>query len=59
MNIIDKTDEEILAIAHPMWDDLVKFSNNSNYALLLATFQKIFYVLLMKLKWANNLLVAS
>jgi len=22
MNIIDKTDEEILAIAHPMWDDV-------------------------------------
>jgi hypothetical protein len=31
MNIIDKTDEEILAIANPMWDDLVKYSNNSNY----------------------------
>jgi hypothetical protein len=31
MNIIEKTDEEILAIAHPMWDDLIKFSNNANY----------------------------
>ena len=24
MNIIEHSDEEILAIAHPMWDDLVK-----------------------------------
>jgi len=31
MNIIDKTDEEILAIADPMWDDLVKYSNEKNY----------------------------
>lgn len=31
MNIIDKTDEEILAIANPMWADLVKYSNEQNY----------------------------
>ncbi len=31
MNIIDKTDEEILAAANPFWDDLVKYSNNKNY----------------------------
>lgn len=31
MNIIDKTDEEILALAHPMWADLVKYSNEQNY----------------------------
>ena len=31
MNIIDKTDEEILAIANPMWADLVKYSNETNY----------------------------
>ncbi len=31
MNIIDKTDEEILEIAHPMWADLVKYSNEQNY----------------------------
>jgi len=31
MNIIDNTDEEILAIANPFWDDLVKYSNNKNY----------------------------
>ncbi len=31
MNIIEKTDEEILALAHPMWADLVKYSNEQNY----------------------------
>lgn len=31
MNILDKTDEEILELAHPMWADLVKFSNEENY----------------------------
>jgi len=31
MNIIDNTDEEILEIANPFWDDLVKYSNNKNY----------------------------
>ena len=31
MNIIDKTDEEIIALAHPMWADLVKYSNEQNY----------------------------
>ena len=31
MNIIDKTDEEILAIADPLWRDLVKSSNEGKY----------------------------
>ncbi|NNF78531.1 MAG: hypothetical protein HKN05_10935 [Rhizobiales bacterium] len=31
MNIIDKSDEEILAIAEPMWSDLIKHSNQGNY----------------------------
>lgn len=31
MNIIDKTDEEILAIARPLWRDLVKYSNEGKY----------------------------
>ena len=31
MNITEKTDEEILALAHPMWADLVKYSNEKNY----------------------------
>jgi hypothetical protein len=31
VNIIDKTDEEIRAIADPLWRDLVKHSNEGNY----------------------------
>ena len=31
MNIIEKTDEEILELAHPLWADLVKYSNEQNY----------------------------
>lgn len=38
MNIIDNTDEEILEIAHPWWDELVKYSNNSNYGMFTKNF---------------------
>ena len=31
VNIIDKTDEEIRAIADPLWRDLVKHSNEGKY----------------------------
>lgn len=31
MNIIEKSDEEILAIADPLWRDLVKHSNEGQY----------------------------
>ncbi|MEZ5726790.1 MAG: hypothetical protein R3E48_01525 [Burkholderiaceae bacterium] len=31
MNIIDKTDDEILTIARPLWLDLVRYSNEGKY----------------------------
>ena len=31
MNIIEKSDEEIFAIADPLWRNLVKHSNEGNY----------------------------
>ena len=31
LNIIEKTDEEILAMAKPLWRDLVKYSNEGKY----------------------------
>jgi hypothetical protein len=31
VNIIEKTDEEIRAIAAPLWRDLVKYSNEGKY----------------------------
>ena len=30
-NIIDHTDEELLAIAQPMWDELIEYSNKGQY----------------------------
>ena len=31
MNIIDKSDDEILALANAMWSDLIQHSNQGNY----------------------------
>ena len=31
MNILEKSDEEILALADPLWRDLVKYSNEGAY----------------------------
>lgn len=31
MNIVEKTDDEILALARPLWLDLVKYSNEGKY----------------------------
>jgi hypothetical protein len=31
MNIIALSDDDIVAIAHPMWDDLIKYSNEGEY----------------------------
>ena len=32
MKLLEKTDEEILEIANPIWDNLVQCSNNKNYS---------------------------
>mgnify|MGYP001028436526 CR=1 FL=1 len=38
MNINDKTDEQILEIAHPMWDELMKYSNEGQYSKFIKKF---------------------
>ncbi|MFC1606013.1 hypothetical protein ACFL33_04030 [Pseudomonadota bacterium] len=38
MNIIEHTDEEILAVAHPMWDDLITYSNKGQYGKFIRKF---------------------
>ncbi len=38
MNIIDHSDEEILEIAHPMWADLIKYSNKGQYGKFIRKF---------------------
>jgi hypothetical protein len=42
MNIVDKTDEEIIALANPMWADLVKYSNEGNYGAFTRNFSSSF-----------------
>jgi hypothetical protein len=38
MNIIEKTDEELLEVGLPMWDDLIKFSNEGQYGKFIRKF---------------------
>ena len=38
MSIIEKSDEEILSIAHPMWEDLIKYSNEGEYGKFIRNF---------------------
>jgi hypothetical protein len=40
VNIIEKTDEEIRAIADPLWRDLLKASNEGKYAEFVKNFAK-------------------
>jgi hypothetical protein len=39
-NIIDDTEEAILAVAHPMWDELIKYSNEGKYGLFIKHFSR-------------------
>ena len=38
INIIDHTDESILELAHPMWRDLIKYSNQGQYGKFIRKF---------------------
>lgn len=38
MNIIEHTDEAILEFAHPMWSDLIKYSNLGQYGKFIRKF---------------------
>ncbi len=38
MNIVDRTDDEIRAIADPLWRDLVKYSNEGKYGEFVKSF---------------------
>ena len=38
LNIIDDTDQEILAIANPWWDELVEYSNTGQYGKFIRNF---------------------
>ena len=41
-NIEELKDDEILAVANPYWDDLIKYSNNANYGMFTKNFSDEF-----------------
>ena len=63
MKLLEKTDEEILEIASPIWDDLVKYSNNKDYSGFTKHFsaQMLFGANEVEIgkQWANNKLLTS
>ena len=63
MKLLEKTDEEILEIANPLWDDLVKYSNNKNYGGFTKNFSKqmLFGANEIEIgkQWENNKLLTS
>ena len=39
-NILEHSDEEIIGFAHPLWDDLIKYSNEGKYGLFIKHFSR-------------------
>ena len=48
MNILEKSDDEIIAIANPIWDNLVKTSNMKDYGGFTKILELKCYLELMK-----------
>ena len=63
MNLFEKSDDEIIAIANPIWDNLVKTSNMKDYGGFTKDFgtQMLFGANEVELgkQWANNKLLTS
>ena len=63
MNLLEKSDNEIIAIANPIWDNLVKTSNMKDYGGFTKDFgtQMLFGANEVELgkQWANNKLLTS
>jgi len=63
MKLLEKTDEEILEIASPIWDDLVKYSNNKDYSGFTKHFsaQMLYGANEVEIgkQWVNNKLLTS
>ncbi len=38
MNIIEQSDDKIYAVAHPMWEDLIRYSNEGEYGKFIRNF---------------------
>jgi hypothetical protein len=63
MNLLEKSDDEILEIANPFWDDLVKNSNKKDYFEFVKDFsaKMLFGANEVEIgkQWANNKLLTS
>ena len=63
MNLLEKSDDEIIAIANPIWDNLVKTSNMKDYGGFTKDFstQMLFGANEVELgkQWANNKLITN
>ena len=63
MKLLEKTDNEILKIANPIWDNLVKCSNNKDYSGFTRDFsaQMLYGANEIELgkQWSNNKLLTS
>ena len=63
MKLLEKSDEEILKFANPIWDNLVNCSNNKNYSGFTRDFsaQMLYGANEVELgkQWANNKLLTS
>ena len=63
MKLLEKTDEEILEIANPIWDNLVQCSNSKDYSGFTKHFsaQMLYGANEVELgkQWANNKLLTS
>ena len=63
MKLLEKTDDEILKIANPIWDNLIKCSNNKDYSGFTRDFsaQMLYGANEVELgkQWSNNKLLTS
>tara|TARA_B100001123_G_C15276259_1_gene1012285 strand:+ start:1706 stop:2068 length:363 start_codon:yes stop_codon:yes gene_type:complete len=63
MNLLNKTDKEILEIADPLWDELVKHSNNMDYGAFTKNFSSHMLYGANEIEigkqWKNNKLLTS
>ena len=63
MNLLEKSDDEIIKIANPIWENLIRSSNNKDYGSFTKDFssQMLYGANEVELgkQWANNKLLTS
>ena len=63
MDLLDKSDDEIIKIANPIWENLVRSSNNKDYGSFTKDFssQMLYGANEVELgkQWANNKLIVN